>query len=114
MIVKLDESKSVTLDGTGKGTAKIGPLSAREIWHPARVHVSANSNPVNEATCTVYTGDTPTASNFRDETFTGSSGDTTDAVSADIVKCGTFIFAVWAGGDAGVVATMNVTGSKEV
>lgn len=111
--VNLTQSAFVTLDGSGNGTASMGPLTAREVWHPAQVAVRVNTN-TKEAQCTVYVGDTPIQANFRDATFSGSSGDTTDAVSADVVKCGWKIFAVWTGGDAGQVATMVVTGTKDV
>lgn len=106
---------TVTLDGSGNGVAKIGPSSAREIWHPENVHVSANTgNVTNEASCLVYVGQTVGANNFRDGTLSGSSGDTTDAVNADEITVGEYIFAVWSGGDAGVTATMVVTGSKDI
>jgi hypothetical protein len=104
---------SVVLDGSGNGTVKVGPLTAREVWHPANAHVQASTN-VNEAVCTIYVGDTATQSNFRDSTFTGSSGDSTDKIGADIVKSPHKIFAVWTGGDAGSRATLQVTGTKDV
>jgi hypothetical protein len=112
--VRLDETGFVTLDGSGNGTVKIGPLTAREVWHPANVHVSANQNATNEAQCLIYMGDIPARNNFRDGTFSGSAGDSTDALNADVIKCGSKVIAVWSGGDAGVVATLNVTGRKDV
>lgn len=113
MEAPLYQSVQVTLNGSGNGTAKIGPLSAREIWHPANVHVSVATN-VSEATCSVYAGVDATAPNFRDATFSGSTGDSTDKVGADVVKCGQYIFAVWIGGDANQVATMTVTGIRDI
>jgi hypothetical protein len=106
---------TVVLDGSGNGTAKIGPLNAREVWSPANVHVSANIGSVtNEAACIVYLGPSATAPYFRDGTLSGSSGDVTDACNADVVNVGDFIWASWVGGDAGVTATLTVTGSKSV
>lgn len=113
MDVPLYESARVTLNGSGNGTAKVGPLSAREVWHPANVHVSVATN-TNEAVCNVYAGVDATPPNFRDATFSGSSGDSTDKVSADTIKCGQYVFAVWTGGDANQVATMTVTGTKTI
>lgn len=112
--VSLYISSSVVLNASGNGTVSLGPLTAREVWHPANVHVQANQNPVKEAVCNIYVGDTPTQNNWRDATFSGSSGDSTDAVSADVVKCGWKIWAVWTGGDAGQTATLVITGTKEV
>jgi hypothetical protein len=115
MIVKLNESASVILDGSGNGTAKLGPISAREIWHPANVHVSANiGQVVKEAQCIVYMGTTVGPNTFRDGTLSGSSGDSTDALNADIIKSGLYIIAVWSGGDSGVRATVSVSGTKDV
>jgi hypothetical protein len=110
----LDVTVQITLSGSGSGTASIGPLSARETWFPTYVSVKANANPVNEATCKIYVGSTATDDNFRDGTFSGSSGDTTDALQGSPVKCGDKVWAVWTGGDASVKATLNVTGAKEI
>jgi hypothetical protein len=104
---------TVTLNGSGNGTARVGPLNARETWHPENVHVSVASN-VNEATCAIYVGDAPIQQNFRDATFTGSSGDSTDKVGADTVGPNVKIWAVWSGGDAGAQAVIRVTGTKDI
>lgn len=113
--VPLNESRYVVLDGSGNGTVGLGPISARETWSPSNVHVQTNVRPVvNEATCVIYVGSTATANNFRDSTFSGSSGDSSDRVSADTVRCGDKVWAVWSGGDAGAQATLAVTGVKAV
>jgi hypothetical protein len=112
--VMLNESVTIQLNAGGNGTAKLGPKTAREIWYPDNVHVSANQNAVNESQCRIYAGDSPIQSNYRDGTVSGSSGDASDRVSASIIKCGQYIFAVWSAGDANVIATLNVTGTKQV
>lgn len=111
--VPLNEFATVLLDGTGAGTAKVGPLSAREIWHPATATVSANNNPTNEAQCQIFVGDSNNL-RLRDSTESGSTGDNTGKISADVVKCGEFVWAVWSGGDAGQYAKLTVTGTKDV
>jgi hypothetical protein len=111
--VLLNETAVTRLDGSGNGTAKVGPISSREVWSPQNVHVSASSN-TNEAQCEIYVGNSATQSNFRDSTFSGSSGDASDRVNADTVKIGAWIWAVWTGGDPGATATLAVTGSKDV
>ncbi|HEY4798642.1 MAG TPA: hypothetical protein VII99_06140 [Bacteroidia bacterium] len=112
--VLLNESASVMLNASGNGTVKMGPLSARSVWYPANVHVSANANPTNEAQCSVYCGDLPIPANFRDKSVSGSSGDSSDRVSASVIKCGQYVYAVWTGGDANVFATLIVTGTKDI
>lgn len=111
--VALSITASVTLDGTGAGTAKVGPLTAAETWHPSNVHVAVATNTL-EATCQIYVGDSTDQRNFRDGSFSGSSGDTSDAVNADTVKCGHSVYAVWKGGDAFANATLTVTGTKDI
>lgn len=106
---------TVTLDINGNGIASVGPISARETWYPANVHVSVNpGNVTNEAQCLVYVGPAVEANYFRDGTLSGSSGDSTDALSADMVVVGEKIFAQWIGGDSGFVATLVITGEKDV
>lgn len=111
---RLYESATVTLNGSGNGIARVGPLTAREIWYPQNAHVSANQNPVNQARCNIYVGDSVIQPNFRDATISGSSGDSTDRVNADIVPKGQYIWAVWSGGDANAVAVLTVTGTKDI
>lgn len=111
--VSLAESAPVTIGAGGSGTAKIGPQGSGETWHPAIAHVSASTN-VLEATCKVFVGDQPTQINYRDGTLSGSTGDSTDHVSADEVKLGKFIWAVWAGADVGATAYLTVTGTKDI
>lgn len=109
----IDETAVITLNGSGAGTAKVGPLSARERWIVKYVSVKANSNPTNEAMCQLFAGNDTTQSNFKDTTFTGSSGDASDKVAGRL-QMNQYIFAVWSGGDAGVQATLTVTLDKEI
>jgi hypothetical protein len=111
--VQLNQSASVTLNGSGNGTVQLGPISARETWQPATVHVSVSTN-TNEAQCSIYAGNSVSPNTFRDATFSGSTGDSTDRVSADTITCGWYIWAVWTGGDPGARATVNVTGTNNV
>lgn len=111
--VSLSEQTPITLDIAGNGTARLGPITAREVWYPANIHVTVSTN-VLEAVCEIFVGDGTGNNNFRDATFTGSSGDSTDKVNADVIKKGHFIFAKWTGGDPGSQAILLVTGEKEV
>lgn len=109
-----EETAVITLNGSGAGTAKLGPIGQREApWRVKSASVKANSNPTNEATCTVYSGISATQENFRDTTFSGSSGDGTDKV-AGTLQMNQYIFAVWTGGDANVQATLTVVMEKRI
>ena len=112
MRVPLDETITITLNGAGGGTARLGPLTARETWYPQQASVRANANPTNEAQCFIYVGTEATADNFKDLTFTGSSGDATDKISGRMPK-GRYVFATWSGGDAGAQAYLTVTGDPD-
>jgi hypothetical protein len=110
----LYESITIKLDGSGNGTAKLGPLTVREVWNPNSASVKTVQTTVtNEAVCAIYVGLSASQENFRDQTFTGSSGDVTDLVTG-VLKKGNYIWAVWTGGDANVQATLVVSGSKDI
>lgn len=112
-VADLNESASVVLNGAGNGTAKVGPLTARERWHPQNVAVNANASPTNEASCVIYVGDENTRRQ-RDASTNGSTGDATDKCNGDTIKKNMFVWAVWTGGDAGAVAVVTVTGTKDI
>lgn len=113
MRVPMRENASVTLNGSGAGTARVGPLSAREIWYPDSVSVSTNQTTiVSDAQCQIFVGDQAIQQNFRGSTFTGSSGDSETLTGT--VKTGQYVWAVWTQGDAGALATVVVIGEKEV
>jgi len=107
----LNVSAQVTLDGSGNGTASIGPLSPGEIWDglTAAVRVATNTD---EAIASVYAGAGVSAGYFRGATTWGSTGDSTSQLPQ--VRVGGNIFAVWTGGDAHQVATLTVTGTRTV
>jgi hypothetical protein len=109
----MNETAIVTLNGSGAATAVLGPLTAREVWYPEIASVRVNQNPTNESQCQIFVGQTATQENFRDITFSGSSGDASGKVTGQLKKGG-YIYAVWSGGDAGQTAVLNVTGKKEV
>jgi hypothetical protein len=115
--VLLNQSATVILNGSGSGTAQLGPRSAREMWQPAVVAVKTNQLPaaiVNQAECLVYCGADATEPNFVDGTLSGSTGDSTSNVAGQQINCGEYVFAVFSGGDAGVQARVNVQGTKVI
>jgi hypothetical protein len=110
--VPLNESVPIVLDGSGNGTARLGPASHGEAWHPDTTSVKASSN-TNEAQCRIYAGDSPTDRNFIDGTLSGSTGDSTDRVNGPI-RMPNAVFAVWSGGDPTATATLRVQGTKDI
>ena len=107
----LDTSASVTLDASGNGTASTGPQVA-EYWDGLSVAVSV-ATAAAEAGCSLYLGSGLSAGELLGQTATGSSGDTYQEASGDLlVQLGQKLTAVWKGGDPGALATMSVFGTK--
>jgi hypothetical protein len=106
----LNESSSVVLDGSGNGTLRMVPYGGSLTWLPSVVSVKASSAAA-EAQCRNYIGAAPVDAWFVDGTLSGSTGDSTEAVAGRQVDThGNALWAVWAGGDPGAVATMTVAG----
>lgn len=98
---------SVTLNGSGAASAQTGPTLTNEVWTVAVASVSASTN-TNEATCKIFA-----CGSFVDGTTWGSTGDSTSNFSAPVYG-GQFVLAVWTGGDPGAVATLVVSGTRQV
>lgn len=117
--VTFTEYAVIRLDGAGAGTARVGPLTARETWYPSNVSVKTTfpgtqTAPTLQSQCDIYVGQSVSPEFFRDNSIQGSTGDASGSCSADIIRKGHYVFAVWKGGDAGVQATLTVTGLKDV
>lgn len=110
MSEQLQQSASVTLDGSGNGTVFLGPNIVREFWTPDAVSVVTSPN-TTEAQCFLYLGNGPTPGNQLGATFTGSTGDTCAMAGFDL-RPGQSIIAKWVGGTPGAVATVTVFGKK--
>lgn len=111
----LTHSASVTLGGTGGGSVQLGPSSPGETWQPSQVSVSC-SQVVTTGTCqaVIYAGAGPSQGTFVDGTFSGDTGDTSDAIGGRVVHPGESVFAVWSGGVPGATATLVISGTRTV
>lgn len=114
MNLPLSEFGTVTLDGAGNGTARVGPDAHGVVWLPEVVRIRmTGANPSGLATCFVYAGNSATDDNFVDSTY-----DVTSASSGNIqgeqLRLGQFVFAKWSGGNPGAVATVSLSGSKDI
>jgi hypothetical protein len=117
--VTFRESAVIRLNASGAGTTRVGPLTAREVWYPSNVSVKTTfpgtqTAPTLESKCDIFVGNIASPEFFRDTSTQGSTGDASGACSADIIRSGQYVWAVWSGGDAGVQATLTVTGLKDV
>jgi len=123
----LNENVTVTLDGSGNGTARISPgqpgapgsgvgasRNSGLKWDVSGVAVSVATK-VSEsvAKCFISYGiQSATPLDFQGQTQTGSTGDTC-TVSASL-RPGDWVTVTWTGGDPGALATMRVFGTLEL
>ena len=106
------DTVQVKLDGTGAGTARLGPTGHAQNWTVSSVSVrTAQAVSTGVCQCTMYAGDSPTSDNFKDATVSGDTGDIFD--TAISLRLGQYIFAVWSGGVANDLATLTITGTSE-
>lgn len=108
----LSEYASVTLDGSGNGTARVGPTAPGETWYPSVASVRVSTATLSP-TCRIYAGSAATEDNFVDGTYTGNLNSTSN-VDGQVLRLGQKVFAVWEGGDPGAQATVTVTGTKDI
>jgi len=113
--LSLTATANVTLDESGNGTVQLGPQYAGEIWYPAIASVGTEQETVtNEAQCKIYCGPLASQAYYVDGTLSGSTGDSTANVAGQVIRPGSYVWAVWSGGDYLAVATLNVQGSRTV
>lgn len=105
----LDTSAKVTLNGSGNGTARIGPKVGQH-WTLGNIAVSVSSNTL-EPTCKIYLRAIDPG-NFVDGTFSGSQ-DSTDSANGLRLGPGQEVIAVWSGGDANATATVSIYGTVD-
>lgn len=105
----------ITLSGSGAGTARLGPSGHGITWTLGSISVhTAQAVSTGTCQCSTYVGDDTSAVNFLDSTFSGDTGDTTDAASGQQIRLGKYVFAAWSGGVANDIATLTLTGTMEV
>lgn len=107
----LDESKQITLDGSGNGAVTIGPSYSYQTWIPTQINVLVTSNN-KEPQFKYYRGSTVGLTNFLGGTYTGSN-DQSD-ISGQILQPGEVFLCVWTGGDPGAIASVGLNGTKEI
>jgi len=105
----------VKLNGSGAGTASLGPAGHGITWTLGTISVkTAQAVPAGTCQASIYAGDDASATNFLDGTFSGDTGDSTDAAAGMQIRLGKQVFAAWSGGVPGDIATLTLTGTMQV
>ena len=112
MNLPLNEFASVILDSSGNGTARIGPNAHGVVWYPTVASVKV-STAVKSPTALIFAGSSATSDAFVDGTYTGEQN-STDSINGNVLRLGSYVFAVWTGGDVGAQATVSVVGTKDI
>jgi hypothetical protein len=106
---------TAAIGGQGNGTASLGPGGHGITWTLGTISVrTAQTVATGTCQCTIYVGDDTSPVNFLDSTFSGDTGDSTDAANGQQIRLGKYVFAVWSGGVANDIATLTLTGTMEV
>lgn len=111
----LTATATVTLDGSGNGTVQAGPAVPGEVWFPASVSISctgaipATGSPL----VSIYAGNGISPGSFVDSTF-NVTGAASSLISGQQLHPGQQVFAVWAAGPPGQVATVVIKGTRQV
>jgi hypothetical protein len=108
----LSRQANVTLNGAGAGTVQLGPSIVNEQWSISQVSVSCSAN-VTTGTCECQIF-APTLANFKDGTFSGDTGDTSDALTGLTLWPGQYVYAVFTGGVPGAIAYVQLQGTRDV
>lgn len=105
----------IKLNGSGAGTASLGPSGHGITWTLGTISVkTAQTVSTGTCQCSIYVGDDTSATNFVDGTFSGDTGDSTNAATGAEVRLGRKVWAVWSAGVAGDIATLTINGTMEV
>lgn len=105
--IRLADTASVTLDGSGNGSVRFGPNHPRQAWRVNSISVQVATN-TKEATAQVYRGNVSPGSRISG-TVSGSTGDTDPDLNEHLWP-GEYITVSWTGGDANTKATATYSG----
>lgn len=107
---RLNTSQSVVLDASGNGRLELGPDSGPPYWTVTKLVVKTDRPGVAPVpSCSVYV-DSEDDNGLQAATYDGSRDESAEDID---LQRGQHLIAVWAGGQAGDVATLSVSGWKD-
>ena len=89
----------------------MGPAGAGNVWYPASITILTTTGVNDFSTCSVYLGPAGVPVTLVATLFPGGIG--TASLAIPSMTPGQYIIAVWAGGHAGDVCSINVVGTMD-
>jgi hypothetical protein len=108
-VTEVSPAAPVVLDGSGNGQVSLGPAAGTK-WTLRLATVSVSSS-TRQPTCKLYRGSSSGPLELVDSTNIGA-GASSAKVGGAIYYSGQLLWAVWSGGDAGAVATLQAYGTQ--
>lgn len=107
-----DGTVQAVIDGTGSASVRVGPQHWGQTWYPVSADIATTSGVADVSTCQFFLGVISAASQIGGQSYQGG-GDTLSWSSRPL-QFGEQVYAVWAGGNPGDIATLRVTGDEDV
>jgi hypothetical protein len=105
------QAASGTGGAGGQAVVQVSPQGLGTVWYPAQATISTTSGAADTSTCAVYLGPQNIPTNLVG--FSYSGGGDTVSLAVPALSPGQILTAVWSGGHAGDIATMNVVGTMD-
>ena len=99
------------IGGTGAATLSVGPAGAGNIWYPASITILTTTGINDFSTCSVYLGPAGVPVTLIATLFPGGTG--TASLAIPSMAPGQYIIAVWSGGHAGDICSINIVGTMD-
>jgi hypothetical protein len=100
-----------TVTAAGAAQCSTGPAGLGTVWYPAQATISTTTGAADNSTCQIFLGALGVNNLLVGQSYAGG-GDTV-ALAVPSMTPGDLLIAVWAGGNPGDHATMNVVGTMD-
>ena len=102
---------AVTIASDGTATAYVGPQGLGTVWYPQAAAIATSTGASDTSTCTIYVGPEGLQTQVGGQSYAG--GGDTIGLAVPPLWNGYFVWAKWAGGTAGALATLTVYGEMD-
>jgi hypothetical protein len=98
------------VSGTGAATVTVGPTGVGTKWYVQQIGINTSVGPNDASTCAIYWGPMALLTLIGSQSYAGGG----DSIGGTwTLDPGYFIVAVWAGGTAGSLAALTVSGLQD-